>query len=98
MQGTNFLLAALHLALRRVESSTVDELRAELPAEFDSVLREQFGGQTLRFYVRKTQRTERVDRDQRIEAALSQGEAPIVISERENVSKRHIRRVRARFI
>ena len=98
-RGTNFLLEALTSAMRRVSCSTVEDMRTRLPAEFEAVLREQYGGETLRVYIRQTTAvSDRAKRDQRIEAALAAGEAPESIAKREDLSKRHARRIRARFV
>ena len=72
---------------------------AAVEAAADKV-QQAFGGEVVRFYARKTPRNldvKRVERDGRISVAVKQGEAPASIAERENVSKRHIRRIRARF-
>ena len=96
--GTTALIAVARTAMRSFgPEATADEIRDGFPAKYEAVLREQYGGQTLRFHIRKPVNPERERRDQRIEAALSSGETPAVIAQREDVSKRHMRRIRARF-
>lgn len=96
MNGINTWIALVHVAMRRAGCPVDDEGRKRVALAFETAAREQYGGQTVHTYV-NTMRTERVEREQRIEAALSAGEAPESIAKREDVSKRHMRRIRARF-
>lgn len=81
--------AATRTALRMCLSDTVyfGAIRAhERPGEQTTVYKPSFPLE------------QRQERDLRIGAALSAGEPPEAIAKRENVSKRHLRRIRARIL
>jgi len=80
-----------------MESAVMGAVRATLPGVIETVMRELYSGETLRLYVSKTPSDDRVQRDRRIGAALATGETPASIAKREMVSKRHLRRIRARI-
>jgi len=87
-----------------MESAVLGAVRSALPIVLEAVIREMYPGETLSLYVPKAprqvteaRRQERAARDQRIAASIAAGEALDNIAERERVSKRHARRVRARF-
>ena len=80
-----------------MERAVLGAVRATLPGVIESVMRELHPGDTLRLYVPKTSSVERQERDRRIGAALEAGEASAAICRRENVSLRHIQRMKKRF-
>jgi Mor family transcriptional regulator len=77
------------------------ENRAAFVVTANVVMRQQFrslfGGEVVRFYVPKADPSARQARDARIAASLRSGEEPTIVAQREQVSERHIRRVRGRI-
>lgn len=100
MRRPSILAELAHRAANHpsIEAAVTGAVRATLPGVIESILQEICPGETLRLYVPKTQSANRLQREQRIEAALSAGEAPDSLAKRENVSKRHLRRIRARLL
>jgi Mor family transcriptional regulator len=99
------------IAIARFLGAVADRLASDpaIPPENRSAYREtvvtvfsgqlsaMFGGEEVRFYVPKSATDLRQARDERIAAALSAGEPPAVVAQRERVSERHARRVRGRI-
>ncbi len=82
---------------RRLTDLTDEQRRALDVARH--LLIPHFPGETVKLYVPRSCNLDHVreERDRRIEAALAAGDAPEVIVRREDVSKRHLRRIRARI-
>lgn len=80
----------------RMEAAVMGAVRATLPDVLEGVLRDMFAGENVRLWVPKVSRRVAHERDVRIAAALSAGEAQSVIAKRENVSTRHVERINAR--
>jgi Mor family transcriptional regulator len=64
---------------------------------FSEQLASMFGGEEVRFYVPKAATDLRIARDERIAAALAAGESASDVAKREQLSERHVRRVRGRI-
>lgn len=62
------------------------------------LLSPHFAGETLKLYVPQGCVQAKLEREQRIRAALEQGVAPPVIARREGVSDRYVRALRGRFV
>lgn len=73
------------------------EFRAQVVIVVESELARLFGGADLLMYVPKFSPERRRAREKRIAAAIAAGEAPERVARREDVSERHVRRIRARF-
>lgn len=80
-----------------MEAAVLGAVRATLPVVLESVLREIHPGDTLRLYIPKTSSSSRIERDQRIGAALANGEHPDLIAKRESITTRHVRNIRKRI-
>lgn len=80
-----------------MEAAVIGAVRATLPIVLEAVMREIHPGDTLRLYVPKTSSADRQARDQRIGAALANGDAPEVIANREKITTRHVRNIRKRI-
>lgn len=63
---------------------------------FLDALSKHYPGEVVRLQGEKIRRTKRIARDQRIAAAVASGDAPSAIARRENVSERHVFRIKAR--
>lgn len=80
---------------RDMERAVLGAVQATLPGVIEEVLRDMhFGGDTIRLYVPKTGADARHQRDQRIGAAIANGDAVDSITKRENVSRRHVFRIK----
>jgi len=78
-----------------MERAVLGAVQATLPGVIEDVLRGMhFGGDTVRLYVPKTGTDARQQRDRRIGAAIASGDAVDVITRRENVSRRHVFRIK----
>lgn len=81
----------------RVPAEARDAFRAAVVTTIEGELSRMFGGEELCIYIPKVGFKARKDRDQRIEAALSKGEALESIAQRERVSTWTVRRMRGRI-
>ena len=80
-----------------IEAAVAAAVRATLPRVIEMILQEIASGETLRFYVPKQGANARKQRDERISAAIAEGEPLDSIAKREAITKRHVRNIRARF-
>jgi hypothetical protein len=80
-----------------IETAITEAVREALPGVIEAIMREICAGERLRLYVPKTPIADRRERVERIEAAIGAGESAEHITRRENISKRHLRRIRARL-
>ncbi len=80
----------------RMQAAVMGGILRELPDIIEILLHERLGGDGGTLRGSKNPRVNRVERDQRIEAALSTGEQHRSIALRERVSVRHVERIKAR--
>lgn len=79
-----------------MQAAVMGGILRELPDIIEILLHERLGGDGVTLRGRKNPRVSRVERDQRIAAALGTGEQQSSIALRERVSVRHVRRIKAR--
>ena len=80
----------------RIEAAVMGAIRAELPGVIEGLLRDSWGGDTLRMYVPKNgSRDDKDARDQRIVAMASppSSATPHAIAAREGISVRRVQQI-----
>jgi hypothetical protein len=80
----------------RIEAAVLGAIRAELPGVIEGLLRDAYGGDTVRIYVpRGASREDKVARDQRIRAlsAAPSSLSPHAIAAREGISVRRVQQI-----
>lgn len=91
-------LASQAAAHPRIEAAVLGAIRAELPGVIEGLLREAYGGETVRLYVaRSGGRDSKAERDRRIQAlaAPPSSMAPAAIAAAENISLRRVQQILA---
>lgn len=92
-------LAQQAAAHPRIESAVLGAIRAELPGVIEDLLRQAYGGETVRIYVASGgSRAAKDERDRRIcgLAAPPAKLSPAMIAEREGISVRRVQQILCR--
>lgn len=91
-------LATQAAAHPRIEAAVLGAIRAELPGVIEGLLREAYGGETVRLYVaRGGSRDSKAERDRRIQAlaAPPSNMSPGAIAAAEQISLRRVQQILA---
>ncbi len=75
-----------------IEAAVMGALRVALPGVIEGILRDMYGGQTLRAYIPKGRRERALSRRQQIEADIDAGLPHGLIAEKHGLSERQVRR------